>query len=456
VLGFGVPGVVDAVQRPPASERADTALIDATNRKIGTDLSFTLPTLSADNTDKTDEKVTIRISSGILLTTTGHHGKSTVTLTEDGETGSDLSVTTLAGRFLTAGKQTITVSGKDYVRETTGDNIFSGDWTLTYVYYVTQPATNVSTATINLASISSGYRAAVYRDISIYGGNSRNYNVQYTPNTGLTYKIPGRTDDIAVPDGFISSAFRVTLAGDTDSEVITAQVENSRLTTTGAYFYGQPVLTVTEPTGAVDGSDTQPETTNALLTDACSATIAGVDAPTTGLAGILVKFEVKDKTSAGGNLVFTQGDGSDGILVDSSNKQIWDAGRNALVTTGSGKILYIRTATTNGAQVDFRLGTAAEQKVTISAVGKSEEVSAFTDASENYELSVDEIQYISGKYGLYVLAERAGEHLPQGWDVVFTTARGAFEGTGTLDTDHTAQTDGGRRIVQHTDEQGIA
>ena len=215
------------------------------------------------------------------------------------------------------------------------------------------------------------------------------------------------------------------------------------------------MLTVTEPTGAEAGSDTQPGTTNALLSDAFSATIAGGDAAT-GLAGILVKFEVKDKTSAGGNLVFTQGDGSDGILVDSSNKQIWDAGSNAVVLTGSGKILYIRTAATNGAQVDFRLGTAAEQKVTISAVGKSEEVSAFTDASENYELSVDEIQDISGKYGLYVLAEKAGEPIAQGWDVVFTTARGAFEGTGTLDTDHTAPTDGDRRIVQHTDEQGIA
>ena len=191
VLGFGVQGVVDAVQRPPASERADTALIDAANRKIGTDLSLTLPTLTADNDNKADEKVTISISPGILLTTTGHHGKSTVTLAEDGEAGSNLSVTTLAGRFLNPGRQTITVSGNDYVRETSGDDIFSGRWTLTYVYNVTQPATNGSTATINLAGISSGYRAAVYRDISIYGGDSRYYNVQYTPNTGLTYKIPG-------------------------------------------------------------------------------------------------------------------------------------------------------------------------------------------------------------------------------------------------------------------------
>ena len=144
-----------------------------------------------------------------------------------------------------------------------------------------------------------------------------------------------------------------------------------------------------------------------------------------------------------------------------SNKQIWDAGRNDRVKTGGGKTLYIRTGSA-GAIVDFRLGTAAEQKVTISAVGKSKEVSAFTDVSENYELSLDEIQDISGKYGLYVLAEKAGEPLELGWDVVFTTAHGEFEGTGTrftnLDTDFdfTAPTDGGRRIVQHTNEQGIA
>ena len=62
------------------------------------------------------------------------------------------------------------------------------------------------------------------------------------------------------------------------------------------------------------------------------AMVAGGDADT-GLEGILVKFEVSDKTSAGGNLVFTE-DGSAGILVDSSNKQIWDAGSNALVTDG--------------------------------------------------------------------------------------------------------------------------
>ena len=74
---------------------------------------------------------------------------------------------------------------------------------------------------------------------------------------------------------------------------------------------------------------------------------------------------------------------------------------------------------------------------------------------------MDEIQDISGKYGLYVLAEKAEEPLQLGWDVVFTTARGEFEGTGIESTeaspaDFTAPTDGGRRIVQHTNEQGIA
>ena len=451
VLAFGVQGTADAVRYTVVSE---STLIPEAIHTINiptSTLSFTL-----DDIDRI-ETVTITISSGILLTTLGQHGKSTVTLTETAENGTIPSLD-VQGRFLAGGKQTITVKSTDYDEDGDPVGFSGGSWTQTYVYYVTQPAPNVKTATINLANLSNGYKAEVYRDISIYGGDNKHYAVTYAPNTGLTYKIPGRTADIAVPSGAISSAFKVSLRGDTDSNVITARVSDSELSTTGAYFYGQPVLTAPEPKPDEVGSGTTPGTVNALLRDAFTAMVAGGDAAT-GLAGILVKFEVNDKTSAGGDLVFEE-NATDGILVDRFNKQILDAGGNDRVKTGGGKTLYIRTGSA-GAIVDFRLGTAAEQKVTISAVGKSKEVSAFTDVSENYELSLDEIQDISGKYGLYVLAEKAEEPLQLGWDVVFTTARGEFEGTGiesteALPADFTAPTDGGRRIVQHTNEQGIA
>ena len=449
VLAFGVQGTADAVVY---TEVQESTLISAelytindpdNNTISGPNLSFT-----QDDDDRI-EKVTITISSGILLTTPEEYGERTVTLTESTVNG-NIPGLNVQGRFLTAGKQTIEISGTDYDKEA-DDPSFSGRWKLTYIYYVTQPAPN--TATINLANLRNGYKAEVYRDISIYGGDSKYYAVTYASNVGaLTYKIPGLTADINVTGAAISSAFKVSLTGDTDSNVITATVTGSKLSTTGAYFYGQPVLTETGPTG--EG------TVNALLKDAFTATVAGGDA-STGLAGILVKFEVNDKTSAGGNLVFTQGNGEGGILVDPSNKQILDAGGNVQMM-GGGKTLYIRTGSA-GAKVDFRLGTAAEQKVTISAVGKRKEVSAFTNVSANYELSLDEIQDISGKYGLYVLAEKAGEPLELGWDVVFTTAHGEFEGTGTLGTDRedtnfdfTVPTDGDRKIVQHTNEQGIA
>ena len=444
VLAFGVQGTADAVQYPNEDE-GTLISIPAEPYTINEDTPTLTLTFTDDKDDKI-EKVTITISSGILLTTSDQYGERTVTLTESDVNGNIPSLT-VQGRFLAGGKQTITVEGTDYNKVDDPEGFRGGSWTQTYVYYVTQPAPNVNTATINLANLSNGYKAEVYRDISIYGGDGKHYAVMYDPNDGLTYKIPGRTDDIDVPETAISSAFKVSLRGDTDSDVITAEVRGSKLSTTGAYFYGQPVLTEPGPT--------TPGTVNALLPDAFTATVVGGDDPETGLAGILVKFEVSDKTSAGGNLVFTEGDGSGGILVDRSNKQVWDAGRNMPATTGGGKTLYIRTGS-DGAKVDFRLGTAAEQKVTISAVGKSKEVSAFTDVSENYELSLDEIQDISGKYGLYVLAEKAEEPLQLGWDVVFTTARGVFEGTGTSTTDFTAPTDGGRRIVQHTNEQGIA
>lgn len=471
VLAFGVQGIAEAVQRPTVE--ADTLIPDysSTAHVINGSLTFSPPTLNTDNDDKTDEKVTITVSSGLLITTAAYHGESTVTLTEGGTPG--LSGFTMDVRPLAAGKQTITVSGTDYTRETSGDDIFSGRWVLTYVYYVTQPAPNVKTATINLANIRNGYKAAVYRDILVYGGDRNHYTVRYTVPTGstLTYKIPGRTDEISyTSEAPISSTFAVYLKGDIASNVITATVGTtaapSELSTTGAYFYGQPVLTAAGPSSTAtppdSGSESDPGDSNALLTGAFTATVAGGESAT-GLAGILVKFEVKDKTSAGGNLVFTEAsDQANGTLVDASNKQIWDSNTNTRVTTGSGKILYIRTGSTN-AQVDFRLGTAAEQKVTISAVGQMKEVSAFTDVPDTYELSVDEIRDISGKYGLYILAENAGTHVGGGWDVVFTTADGSFEGTGTVDSDSTSRdgdfatpTDGGRRIVQRTNELGIA
>ena len=83
----------------------------------------------------------------------------------------------MRGRFLAGGKQTITVEGKDYDDSNDPEGFSGGSWTQTYVYYVTQPAPN--TATINLANLRNGYKAEVYRDISIYGGDSKHYAVTY-------------------------------------------------------------------------------------------------------------------------------------------------------------------------------------------------------------------------------------------------------------------------------------
>ena len=114
---------------------------------------------------------------------------------------------------------------------------------------MTQPAPNVDTATISLKNLrSGGYATESYRDVEIYGGDSKHYGVTYTASTGtLQYEIPGRAARLTVPNTAISSAFKVYLNGDTASNVITAIVTDSQLSTTGAYFYGQPTLDVSGP-----------------------------------------------------------------------------------------------------------------------------------------------------------------------------------------------------------------
>ena len=483
VLMFGVQGIAEAISKPTIAAATLTPDHAPAVHKVG--ISTTIATI-AITPDKTGTKETVRISKSSGIAFTGiFRGLSSVTLTEDEDTtlatptnGSNFTYTdsrritqTLTGtstgdiaiRFTAKGRQTVTISGRDYE----GEGI--GNWSYTYTYYVIGPGSE--TTTISLVGLSNGYRTGIFAgaQIPIHNGDSGHYDVTYTTSPA------DAMGQVEKPDGTLAAeealnAKQTSSAFDVELEVsktyqVTAKVEGSKRETVGVYIVGTPTLTVGHPgdddgdpdtanTGVLGGKD-NPGLINQQLPAHASPTNRAFTAfVKDGLAtpgnvpGVVVKFQVRGSGDAGGYLVF--GTSNAGTLVDSNNRKRLKADGTAL-TTATEKILYVRTNASGQADVDFQLGTDGKQDVTITAVGLSKVVSAYAGAAGKRLVDPQSrSSSVSGRIGDYELRVKAeDEDGPlSGETVQFVT------GDGTLD-DPKAPAPSSTKIVT-TDTQGIA
>ena len=478
VLAFSVQGIAEAVAPPGNGTEYGSVRIaetDADRQAFTTADNISISLSLAGQRPNSSENISIAASGGIDLKIGTNYLNNSVTLTEvaadDGTTAGYSYVDRYRGKhtitantvdllaeFTSKGKKTITIRGTNYTVVTGSDptKYTEQSWTYTYVYYVSEPAstetTTVSLTTFNNQGYTTGYVGTPR--IKIHTGDNLHYRVTYT-TTGGAFTI-GATDltPTDLPgDGTISSAFDVYLTlPSTTTATVTAQVDGSSVKTQGAYIYRQPTLeplTGTVTTGT--GSKSTPGNSGQLITDAITATVE--DGNGTGVSGILVKFTVQDTTHAGGTLVVPAATAA-GTLVGSNNQEQLDASGNVIMSD-TGKTLYMRTGTSGTATVNFILGTAGEQKVSVTAVGQTRRVSAYTEAAgSGLELIEDSMRSRGEKYDLYVLVEKGGEAVGAGYHVEFSTASPGSLTTTPTDTSTNATS--GTVVNELTDPSGIA
>ena len=495
VLAFGVQGVAEAitdpdiVNAPSGFNRVETSTTLTTftfeaEAKVGGVGSISIALAPDKNNSR--ETVSISIGSGIAPTdafyqlsggltevdtnlTDANEG-ATFTYTAGGRKRTTTSTTvTIPIRFTTKGIRSVTISGID---NDGTDGTDAGGWSYKYTYYVKGLGT--STTTVSLTGLSNGgYKTRIIsgdnNQLEVHSGDSGHYGVTYTTvPTGASLQteqpIGGLGDmEITDTDGVErSSVFDVLLTMGRSYQV-TAKVEGSDISTTGAYIIGSPKLTVGYPdnpdgiggtAGPGSGSKEDPGRIDETLSDAFKvrvtdgrvATPPTVDSEseTRSVPGVAVKFQVKVGGTAGGYLVFnkTTNDGNDGILVFPNNRERFAADGITPLPMDTAKILYVRTDVNGQAGVGFQLGTDRKQDVTISAVGQTKVVSAYSGAAFSGDQLVDPRSQSSqapgraGEYELRVKAEdEDGEALPNAY-VEFRTSDGELEdpGTGEINT----------------------
>ncbi len=421
-----------------------------------------------------EEAITISGSSGITFY--GSVQGSSVTLKET-ETGSKqlTGSITLTGYATTVGTKTITITDA-----TPSADLKSTDTkaeTLTHKIYVVQALPTIP-PDISLKGITNGFKSRVYgnNDVPIHDRNSpSNYKVTYevTKGSGTLYLQEGEIESTPRAATLTTStAAKVFLDAngsgatedysDGETHTVTATIDSTvsnGTNTIGVYIYGQP--TVTSPELAGVGSAATPGSPGQRISDAFTVTVMDGANPAVMVQSVRVKFEVKDKTDAGGTLI----NANSGTIVDSNNRLKTDADGIRL-TEETGKKLYVRTGTDGMATVDFLLGDAGEQKVFVSAVGMPrKELSAFTTSIKaGKELSNPTSQSSEGKYNLYVTVKEENEEVND-WNVEFRTSKGTLTNTPTSPETTATPNDNDpdndvaatmTRVVDRTDARGIA
>ena len=471
VLGFGVQGVANAISDPNIT----SGLSPTTVYNVGSSPTDITITLSPDSPTRR-ETVSISKSSGITFTG-GFFGFTGGSLTEvdddltDTNEGSNFTYTadsrqrttgtsiTLSINFTIKGKQTVRISSTDY------DGADAGSWSYTYTYYVKGPGTK--TTTVALKGLSNGYRSGLFTgtQIEVHSGDGGHYDVTYTTvPSGGTFQIESTEGNlVALSNTNNSSAFDVLLTTDQTRQV-NAEVRDSDIITVGTYIIGSPKLAVGHPgdldrDGSVDdpagpGSKENGGRINQVIDNAFSAHITDGAATPGNVPGIVVTFRVRGSGNAGGYLVFDSA--NTGTLVTSNNRIVRDANGDP-VTMATDKVLYVRTAESGIANVDFQLGTDRKQDVTVSAVRDSKVVSAYAGDSVSGNQLVEPSSVVSralgraGEYELRVKAVDEDRNALSGETVEFRTSDGELEDPATADS----KTNIGHITVE-TDTQGKA
>ena len=271
------------------------------------------PVSLADRYHYNEEAIKIDIPSGITLTGLVD-STSNVTLTETAEsTDSDYldpatNSITLTGFATSTGKKTIKIIDST----PSSDRLGNAEETLTFTVYVVRLRKDISsTASIRLAGVTNGVGVGYYgrSPEQIYRGDSSHYPVTFTVYNGTIYAqetVDRKIGDVTDGDGSgetlaTSSAAQVYMLMAGDTTRVTAQVMGAApsSTTSAVYIYGYPTLDVIN--ADPDLNQTQMGQPGQQILPPFQAKVT--DELNGVVEGVPVKFDVKNKTGAGGTLV---------------------------------------------------------------------------------------------------------------------------------------------------------
>ena len=458
VLAFGVQGVVNAV----TTTLPEGPTVDIDANVVNGLVSLTIPNISAETvtTGEDDPTQTIRISTSNIQLTVPDFVTSVTLSNNPTGTQRPYSDNTVTGYFRSVGVASITVTYTDLATDaekatdppTQTSNISR---THRYTYYVVRADSAIPDGTMlrltqdGRSVNSEGYITGLdgRRDFYIQSG-SGDYPVTYsvTPTdrglfTGATFAdrvTPTDTETIAsrvrvwlsmngstLTDSFnlgTTSVVRVRIGNDPADPVSDYNV---------VYIIGTPELDIgltagTDITAEVDATDDEYSFTGGDAgDDAGTITAMVTDGAGTPVSGVLVKFDVVDKTVRGGYVSLAS---NGGTIVNA---------RNAIPETSLsfGRTLYVRTndgtgGTTAGeASVTYQLGTASgEQEIRVTSVGKAQTVTAALASSERPQklfIKSNQRQGSTEKYDL-VAEVKDGDNPVAGMTVLFRTNRGTL------------------------------
>ena len=489
VLGFGVPGVVEAVITDLGTESAST--VDPTARQVESDMptrSIT-PTLedTADDpgvgdhtadplppgTDTTNSSESITVSTTNIQLRSPTFTTGTVTFYElpadRTETATSRRLTseaiTLDGHFIRPGIATLTISYTDLSdsqSNSTQGSTTSKTITHKYTYYVVKADTDIpETTTFSLAGASSrGYQTGLNgrTDFSLYSNSSGNYPVTFSVLNGAGSAITNglyQGTEAYSPDetqtGYpISSSSRRKVwlnmnGADTFGPGATSvvRVRIGSLLNSAAprsdfnvvYIIGSPKLGIglaSTTTGVTTVAND--ETKKYIFSggtagaDAGTITATVMDGASTpvGIEGALVKFELRHKGSTTGYLRSTPDTSLSTAQVQVDSKNNSVAGAMLLSDV---QTLYVRTGTGGVATANYEFGTLESQEITVSSVGLSAKVTAeFGRSAVFKEISGESVKQQSGnpkKYDLVAVVKEGKEPI-EDMVVTFTTNNGTL------------------------------
>ena len=450
VLAFSLQSVAEALDFTISG-----APDDLINQNIGAQFTLTIAPTLEDNT--VQEKITVSVSGGGANFVVDGTPRTSHTFSEVDDDPNDNTDGNEKDGTLTVPPLTVSIRnyGEVTLRIRDGSSVSSADRApeIVRTYYAVRITGTPETASIRLAGIRNGINEGYIglgRQL-IYNGDNNHYAVTYTI-TGATAEIvegsgANERSRVYSSGSVTSSAAKVYLQPRTTSATVTAQVTGARseYASVGVYIYRYSTLVtpVTVAGGASDGTATPGQ----QITPAITATVN--DGADTGIGGVPVKFEVKDKSVSGGYLL----PGS-ATIVDASNRQISNPQRS--------KILYVQTisdstaGTVGTAPVGYQVGTAGrEQVVTVSAVGDTYEAKIISTAASERVISVNTNQKQSGsssRYDLIILVEDDGVEVA-GVEVEFEVSarKGQLTNTPSTGTPTTSRT-----VEDVTDSLGLA
>ena len=495
-LVFSVQGIAEAISgltpsTAIASGGVGTATGDLGSLSIGGTITVTISggTLDLDNVR---ESITVSVSgSGVgtgatstnFVNPAGNRATSYVWRETDNDTtdGTNHNAASTFATDETPGTVTITVRRAGEITVTvshieTYDTTRSRTARVVNTYYIVKQAYEVSpNDTVSLLGVSRGVGAGYGEtdNFRIHSADGRNNRVTYNlvGTDGELYIREGSRYRNADDTGYLlsstttlttSSSAEVWLDMGSTSQTVTATVVTTGRRTEGIYILRVPKLAVgtqnqilnvdTDPT-PLTGNPEQVIDEGAINVQVMQSTLSGQTVVfTTPVSNVPVKFDVVDKSVAGGYLIPPVSTGNSGGY----SGNIVDANNNPMRVTdipNAARTLYVRASDSNTASVGFEFGTAeGTSEITVSVAGTRVTISKTVDViigdETNTQLSISSNTKDSGNANIFHLVARVADkdgNSIWGKTVTFRTRFGNLENTPTGETGIT-NPDGGAAV----------